>query len=112
MLTQQSRFTTANTALARKAMMRGNDNDLYWQEQLERLPFYIAGLTFDDYAPAFRMGHARYRDDTLFEDVQRRFGAEWEDVKGASRLAWFEARHAVRAAWERAGNKAQQRALN
>ncbi len=74
----------------------------YWQQHLTRQPFFIDGLTFDDYGPAFRMGHERQRDDTLFEDVQARLCAEWDDVKGRSRLTWHEARHAVRAAWERA----------
>lgn len=79
-----------------------SNDDLYWQQQLTRQPFYIEGLTFDDYAPAFRMGLARQRDDTLFEDVQARLCPDWDDVKGNSRLTWHEARHAVRAAWERA----------
>lgn len=74
---------------------------LYWQKHLERQPFYVDGLDFGDFAPALRMGHAHFRDDTLFDDVQCRLGGEWEAIKGPSRLAWFEARHAVRAAWER-----------
>jgi hypothetical protein len=83
-----------------------SNDDLYWQQHLTRQPFYIDGLTFDDYAPAFRMGHARQRDDTLFEDVQARLCPDWDDVKGDSRLTWHEARHAVRAAWERATTQA------
>jgi hypothetical protein len=85
-----------------------NDDDLYWQRHLTRQAFYIDGLTWDDYAPAFRMGHSRHRDDTLFEDVQCRLCAEWDEVKANSRLTWHEARHAVRAAWERATRHAQQ----
>lgn len=79
-----------------------DDDDRYWRKHFMRQPFYFDGLTFEDYAPALRMGHAHFREDTLFEDVQCRLGSEWEEVKGKSRLSWFEARHAVRAAWERA----------
>ena len=78
-----------------------DDDERYWRSQFMRQPFYFDGLLFEDFAPALRMGHAHFRQDTLFEDVQCRLGAEWEAVKGQSRLAWFEARHAVRAAWER-----------
>ena len=81
------------------------DDQLYWQQHLTCQPFYFDGLAFEDYAPALRMGHAHCREDTLFEDVQCRLGAEWEATKGPSRLAWFEARHAARAAWERAANR-------
>jgi hypothetical protein len=83
-------------------------DELYWHQHFMRQPFYIDGLTFEDYAPAFRMGHERQRDDTLFEDVQARLCADWDDVKGTSRLTWHEARHAVQAAWERATQRAEQ----
>jgi hypothetical protein len=79
-----------------------DDDAVYWRRNFMHQPFYFEGLSFEDYAPALRMGHARYRQDTLFEDVQCRLGSEWEQIKGKSRLSWFEARHAVRAAWERA----------
>jgi hypothetical protein len=78
-----------------------DDDETYWRHHLRRRPFYFEGLDFEDYAPALRMGRSHFREDTLFEDVQCRLGAEWEAIKGQSRLAWFEARHAVRAAWER-----------
>lgn len=90
--------------------MDGND-DVYWRRNLDRQPFYFDGLSYDDYAPALQLGHTRFREDTLFEDVQCRLGSEWEEIKGKSRLAWFEARHAARAAWERASSvvRADQR---
>lgn len=79
------------------------DDEAYWACSLPLQPFYIAGLSFADYAPAFRLAHAHYREDTLLDDVLGRLGSEWEDVKGASRLAWCEARDAVCAAWARCG---------
>jgi hypothetical protein len=88
-----------------RASLAGNstvsDDELYWRQNFKRQPFYIDGLKYEDYAPAFRMGHTRQREDTLFEDVERRYGTDWEAFKGSSRLSWFEARHAVRAGWER-----------
>jgi hypothetical protein len=83
-------------------------DDGFWAQSLTGQPFYVDGLTYDDYAPAFHLGRARWRDDTLIDDMLSRLGDEWDDVKGNSRLTWVEARHAVRAAWERCGRLAQQ----
>lgn len=73
-----------------------------WAAHVVSRPFEAAGLLFRDYAPAFRLGYSRFREDTLFEDVSNRLADEWDEVRGQSRLAWPDARHAVRAAWERA----------
>lgn len=83
------------------AISPGSDHDGFWAQSLTQQPFYVDGLTFEDYAPAFRLGNTRWRDDTLIDDVLARLGEEWDAVKGDSRLTWFEARPAVRAAWER-----------
>jgi hypothetical protein len=82
-------------------------DDAFWAQSLTSQPFYIDGLTFDDYAPAFRLARAHWRDDTLIDDVLARLGEEWEEIKGGSRLRWIEARQAVRAAWERCGRGPQ-----
>ncbi len=81
-------------------------DEAFWAQSLTGQPFYVDGLSFDDYAPAFRLARAHWRDDTLLDDVLARLGEEWEHVKGSSRLTWIEARHAVRAAWERCGRPA------
>ena len=90
----------SRAALAANSM--DSEDQSYWRQNFMRQPFYLDGLEFEDYAPAFCMGHNRHREDTLFDDVERRYGTDWEEFKGSSRLSWFEARHAVRAAWERA----------
>ncbi|MBL8306283.1 MAG: hypothetical protein JNM33_06280 [Rubrivivax sp.] len=82
------------------------DDDAFWACSLPLQPFYITGLSFADYAPAFRLARAHYREDTLLDDVLGRLGSEWEEVKGASRLAWCEAREAVCAAWARCNRHA------
>ena len=51
-----------------------DDDDAYWHHHFMQQPFYFDGLTFEDNAPAFRMAHAHYREDTLFDDVQCRLG--------------------------------------
>lgn len=76
-------------------------DDAFWAQSLTRQPFYVDGLSFGDYAPAFALGREHWRDDTLVEDVLARLGNEWDERKGDSRLTWVEARHAVRASWER-----------
>lgn len=76
-------------------------HDTYWAHTLTRQPFYIDGLSFNDFAPALALGEAHWRDDTLLEDVLPRLSGQWQRVKGGSRLGWIEAQHAVRAAWER-----------
>jgi alpha-mannosidase len=83
-------------------------DEAFWAQALTSQPFYVDGLALKDYEPAFRLGRARWRDDTLIDDVLARLGEEWDEVKGDSRLTWIEARHAVRAAWERCGRLAQQ----
>jgi hypothetical protein len=84
------------------------EDDAFWAQSLTKQPFYIDGLAFADYAPAFRLGQSRWRDDTLIDDVLARLGEDWDEVKGESRLTWYEAHHAVRAAWERWGRLQQQ----
>jgi hypothetical protein len=80
------------------------DDDAQWARWLRQQPFYIAGLPFDDYAPAVRLARVHFREDTLVDDVIGRLGSEWEEAKGRSRLAWLEARDAVRAVWLRCGS--------
>jgi hypothetical protein len=74
----------------------------YWRTAYVSAPYYSAGRTFDDYAPAYRLGYdgwARYGGP--YDVSERRLASEWESVKGHSRLTWDEAKHASRAAWHR-----------
>ena len=75
----------------------------YWSRQFSNEPYYLEGDRYEDYEPAYRLGHGartRYpgRDFSSFEtDLQR----EWDSRKGPSRLDWNRARLAVMRAWER-----------
>jgi hypothetical protein len=44
----------------------------YWKDSYEREPYYQSGMTFDDYAPAYRLGgesRSRFADQS-FDDVE------------------------------------------
>jgi hypothetical protein len=76
--------------------------DGYWRSAYVNTPYYIAGSTYDDYAPAYRLGYdGWYRYGGMYDDSERRLANEWESIKGTSRLTWAEAKHASRAAWDR-----------
>ena len=75
----------------------------HWRSNYEREPYYQRGMTFDDYAPAYRVGgeaHGRY-GDASFDDVEDQLASDYERTRGKSRLEWDDARDATRAAWTR-----------
>jgi hypothetical protein len=79
------------------------DEDAYWRESHRKEPYYKPEHTYDDYAPAYRMGwesRAKY-DDGTFDRYEPAFRNDWQSVRGNSRLDWQDAKHAVRAAWMR-----------
>jgi uncharacterized protein (TIGR02284 family) len=74
----------------------------HWRENYEQEPYYEAGRSFDDYAPAYRLGATgrfRYEEWELAEPQLR---SQWESSRGESPLDWERAQPASRAAWERA----------
>ena len=59
-----------------------DDPDTHWRESLAQAPYYKAGYSFDDYAPAYRAGR---------------------EARGkAGGKSWAEAENALRADWDRA----------
>jgi len=77
--------------------------EAYWRGNFEREPYYQRGMTYDDYAPAYRLGgEARSRSaDQSFEDVEGQLAEQYGQVRGQSRLDWERARQATRAGWDR-----------
>jgi uncharacterized protein (TIGR02284 family) len=76
--------------------------EAHWRENYNREPYYEQGRSFDDYAPAYRLGltgRTRYEGD--WETVEPDLESEWESARGGSSLSWPEARPASRAAWDR-----------
>jgi len=77
--------------------------EAYWQNAYSKESYYQAGLTYDDYAPAYRTGYqgrAQYAG-RKFDDVGRDLEARYNREKGASKLSWENAKRATRAAWDR-----------
>ena len=75
----------------------------YWRSNFDREPYYQPGMTYDDYAPAYRIGgeaHGRY-GDASFEDVEDKLANDYRRARGGSRLEWDHAKDATRAAWAR-----------
>jgi uncharacterized protein (TIGR02284 family) len=76
--------------------------EAFWRDNYNREPYYESGRSFDDYAPAYRMGltgRTAYGDN--WSTVQPRLADEWESNRGSSTLDWQRAEPASRAAWDR-----------
>ena len=76
--------------------------EAYWRDNYSREPYYEKGRSFDDYAPAYRLGltgRTRYPGD--WETAEPHLASEWESARAGSALDWKQAQPASRAAWER-----------
>jgi uncharacterized protein (TIGR02284 family) len=76
--------------------------EAYWRENYSREPYYERGRSFDDYAPAYRLGltgRTRYEGD--WDTAEPQLASEWESARAGSSLDWKQAQPASRAAWER-----------
>ncbi|MFY2763175.1 hypothetical protein [Arenimonas sp. MALMAid1274] len=77
--------------------------DGYWRDQYAREEYYVAGHSYDDYAPAYRTGYegrVRY-DGKTFDEVEADLQRDYGTARGNSKLEWQHARPATRAAWDR-----------
>ena len=76
--------------------------EAYWRDNYNREPYYETGRTFDDYAPAYRLGlQGRTGYEGNFDDVESRLASDWDSKRESSTLTWAQARAASRAAWDR-----------
>jgi uncharacterized protein (TIGR02284 family) len=76
--------------------------EAHWRENYTREPYYEQGRTFDDYAPAYRLGlTGRTRYDEDWDAAEAKLAAEWESARAGSSLSWPQASQASRAAWDR-----------
>ena len=76
--------------------------EAHWRENYTREPYYEKGRSFDDYAPAYRLGltgRTRYQGD--WNSAEPQLASEWESARGGSSLSWPDAQPASRAAWDR-----------
>ncbi|KLI99321.1 hypothetical protein WQ56_12945 [Luteimonas sp. FCS-9] len=69
---------------------------------LQQAPYYSVGRTWEDYAPAYRLGLRSWQRNPgeEFDAVAAQLERDWNAMRGASRLGWVEARGAVEAAWQ------------
>ncbi len=76
--------------------------EAYWRENYSREPYYEKGRSYDDYAPAYRLGlTGRTRHQGDWERAEPALASEWNEARAGSTLDWNQAQPASRAAWER-----------
>ena len=86
--------------------------DLGHFEQIYRdMPYYVDGMTWEDYAPAYRYGLETWRTHgaRAFADAEPELDAGWGRARDASRLGWAQARGAVEHAWRELAQTLQSR---
>lgn len=80
--------------------------DAHWQHAYWAEPYYRAGCSYDDYAPAYCVGYIGFAQyGGRFEDAEKSLCANWLRIKGDSCLGLDEALQAIRAAWDHAGRE-------
>lgn len=93
----------AGAVLGDKAAHAADDREgLGHFEQIHAgMPYFVDGMAWDDYAPAYRYGLDTWRRDGAqsFDAAESTLAAGWDAVRGPSRLTWAQARHAVEHAW-------------
>lgn len=83
--------------------------EAYWRDNYSSEPYVQPGRSYDDYAPAYRMGVTGYNQyNGNFDDSEQRLASEWDSSRGGSTLSWPEASAASRAAWSRADSQVRQ----
>ncbi len=77
--------------------------DAYWSKNYAGEPYYKAGYTYDDYAPAYRTGYTARKQyaGKKYDEIERNLEADYNRAKGNSRLGWDQAKDATKAAWHR-----------
>lgn len=75
----------------------------FWREHHAEASWVDPALTYEDYAPAYRLGYESHgaMQGTSYTTAEETLMRSWENIKGESRLSWEKAKHATRAAWER-----------
>lgn len=73
----------------------------HFQQIFHTMPYYVSGMTWADYAPAYGYGLDTYRTrgGQPFTEAEAALGEDWDRARGVSQLAWNQARHAVAHAW-------------
>ncbi len=75
----------------------------FWRETYLREPYYVAGKTYEYYAPGFRAGWKGRveHDGRTFEEAEPELMVEYNEGKSELDPEWNEVKLAARAAWNR-----------
>jgi hypothetical protein len=76
-----------------------DEEDARWRGLHGTRPYHAVGYDYDDYRPAYAMGHAGRSSGKTFDESETELSHSWEKVKGKSRLTWAQAKLAARDAW-------------
>lgn len=84
----------------------------HFEQIYRRAEYYVEGMTWDDYAPAYGLAldaYARRQRDP--ELVAAELEADWRSLRGRSRLEWAQAYPAIQHAWRQLSERerAQER---
>jgi hypothetical protein len=96
----------------RAAEARDKRGDLgHFQQIYLDMPYFVDGMTWDDYAPAYRYGLDTWRTHggRAFADAEAELEAGWGRAGDASRLGWAHARSAVEHSWRELAQSARSR---
>ncbi len=76
--------------------------DAFWQKAFAKERYVRAGLSYDDYAPAYCAGYTgQMQYGGCWDDAEKSLISNWVRIKGDSRLSLDDALLAMRAAWDR-----------
>ena len=73
----------------------------HFQQIYREMPYFIDGMEWNDYAPAYRYGLETYRTRGAqpFREAEPDLEHGWGPARDTSRLNWPQARNAVEHAW-------------
>jgi hypothetical protein len=72
----------------------------FWRNRFPSEPYAVDTDSFEDYEPAYRLGHSLRDTIGDFDLHEADIRERWHASKGGSRLSWERAKDAVRSAWE------------
>src|SRR4051812_16244370 len=75
--------------------------EAHWRDNYTREPYYEQGRSYDDYAPAYRLGMTGRTQHENWDAAEPELSRQWSTERGASGLDWNGAKPASRAAWDR-----------
>jgi len=87
------------------------EEERYWRENYSTRPYVTAGMSYDEYSPAYQYGWESYQKqpNKRFDDIEASLAGGWERAKGKSQLKWDRAKQAARDAWDRVAARKDKR---